>query len=168
MSIAAPNAGFAVIDEKPSEPPHCRPTMMWLAGTRVRVTRLASGSISFTASTPAATVLVVPPSSCMTNERRRELSSRLCSLNNLLTWLRSQPSPMTSAAARLACSAYPAIVRRRRSIGSPVISMPQPVACANATTPSTFGNSASRSGVKYSATLCTTVAEQLTVDSTPM
>jgi hypothetical protein len=46
--------------------------------------------------------------------------------------------------------------------------MPQPVPCAKATTPSTFGYSARRSGVKYSAILCATVAEQFTVDSTPM
>jgi hypothetical protein len=28
MSIAAPSAGLAVMPEKPSEPPHCRPTLM--------------------------------------------------------------------------------------------------------------------------------------------
>jgi hypothetical protein len=38
-------------------------------------------------------------------------------------------------------------------MGSPVISMPQPVPCANATTPSTFGKAASRSGVNHSAIL---------------
>jgi hypothetical protein len=52
-------------------------------------------------------------------------------------------------------------------MGSPVISIPHPVPCANATTPSMFGNAASRSGVKYSAILWTTVAEQFTVESTP-
>jgi len=77
---------------------------MWLAGTCVRVTRFASGSISFTRHT-AAIVFVVPPSSCITNERKRELGARPCSLNNLLTWLRSQPRPITSAPARFACSA---------------------------------------------------------------
>ena len=60
------------------------------------------------------------------------------------------------------------MVRRSRSIGSPVISMPQPVPCAKAQTPSMFGYAARRSGVKYSAILCATVAEQFTVDSTPM
>ena len=40
--------------------------MMWLAATRVRVTRFASGSISFTAAMPASIVLRVPPVSCMT------------------------------------------------------------------------------------------------------
>ena len=79
--------------------------MMWLAGTGVRVTRFASGSISFTAATPAAMLLVVPPSSCITNVRRRELVSSPCSLKSLLTWLRSQPSPITRAPARFACSA---------------------------------------------------------------
>ena len=53
-------------------------------------------------------------------------------------------------------------------MGSPVISMPQPMEWLKATTPSTFGKSASRSGVNHSAILWTTVAEQLTVDSRPM
>ena len=35
--------------------------------------------------------------------------------------------------------------------GSPVISMPQPMVCGNATTPSTLGKSRSRSAVKYAA-----------------
>jgi hypothetical protein len=30
MSIAAPSAGLAVMPEKPSEPPHSRPILMWL------------------------------------------------------------------------------------------------------------------------------------------
>ena len=46
--------------------------------------------------------------------------------------------------------------------------MPQPLVCANATTPSTLGKAASRSGVKCAAMCLMTVAEQFTDDSRPM
>lgn len=46
--------------------------------------------------------------------------------------------------------------------------MPQPVVCANAATPSTFGKAASRSGVKWAAMRLITVAEQLTEEMIPM
>jgi hypothetical protein len=72
-----------VIDEKPSDPPHCSPTVMWLAGTRVRVTRFASGNISLIAAMPASMVLRVPPVSCITNPRRRSLSVSFWSWNNI-------------------------------------------------------------------------------------
>ena len=99
MSIAAPSAGLAVIEEKLSEPPHCSPTVIWLAGTGARVTLFASGSSAWIAAMPASMVLRVPPVSCM---------MKLCSLvplvsfslsNSVLTWLRSQPSPTTRTAA---------------------------------------------------------------------
>ena len=51
---------------------------------------------------------------------------------------------------------------------SPCVSMPQPEPWVSATTPSTLGNSASRSRVKYSAMPRDTVAEQFTVDRMPM
>jgi hypothetical protein len=64
--------------------------------------RFASGSISFTAAMPASIVLRVPPVSCMTIVRRRELTARFCSCMSPLIWLRSQPSPMISAPAMFA------------------------------------------------------------------
>ena len=51
---------------------------------------------------------------------------------------------------------------------SPCVSMPQPEPCVSATTPSTFGNSARRSRVNWSAMPRATVAEQFTVDRMPM
>ena len=51
---------------------------------------------------------------------------------------------------------------------SPAESMPQPDECVMGTTPSTFGNSARRSGVKCAATCRDTEAEQFTVETTPM
>jgi hypothetical protein len=50
--------------------------------------------------------------------------------------------------------------------------MPQPVPCVKATTPSTFGKLASACGLlrleKWSAIARAAVAEQFTLDSTPM
>ena len=89
-----------MIEEKPSEPPHCRPTVMWLAGTGARVTRLASGSISWTAAMPASMVLRVPPASCMTKVRSRAPPASFSLSNSVLIWLRSQPRPITSTAAK--------------------------------------------------------------------
>ena len=55
---------------------------------------------------------------------------------------------------------------------SPSPSMPQPVPCVSATTPSTFGNAASAAGLvwreKWSAIARAAVAEQFTLVSTPM
>ena len=53
---AAPSAGLALMPSSRPEPPHCRPTVMWLAGTGWRCTRLASSSIHSTSSMPLATV----------------------------------------------------------------------------------------------------------------
>ena len=46
--------------------------------------------------------------------------------------------------------------------------MPQPDEWVIGTTPSTFGNCARRSGVKWAATYLDTDAEQFTVEITPM
>jgi len=54
----------------------------------------------------------------------------------------------------------------------PCVSMPQPVPCVNATTPSTWGKAASAWGLvwreKWSAMARAAVAEQFTLVSTPM
>ena len=61
----------------------------------------------------------------------------------------------------------PAIVRRRRSVASPSLAMPQPVLCVSATTPSTLGKSSSRFS-KCRAIIRATVAEQFTLVRMPM
>ena len=50
----------------------------------------------------------------------------------------------------------------------PLESMPQPTLWVIGTMPSTFGQAASRSGVKCAATNFETLAEQFTVEITPM
>jgi hypothetical protein len=54
----------------------------------------------------------------------------------------------------------------------PSVSMPQPVPCVRATTPSTFGIVRQRAGLvwreKWSAMARAAVAEQFTLESTPM
>ena len=99
MSIATPNAGLAVIDEKLSEPPHCSPTVTWLASTGTRVTLLASGSNALIASMPASMVCLVPPESCITKVLSVVPAVSFSAWNRVLIWLRSHPSPTTSTAA---------------------------------------------------------------------
>ena len=53
-------------------------------------------------------------------------------------WFASQPRPTKIAAATFGWRAYPAIVRRSTAMLSPM-SMPQPVPCVSAITPSTLG-----------------------------
>ena len=60
------------------------------------------------------------------------------------------------------------MVRRSTSMPLPLESMPQPTLWVIGTMPSTFGNAASRSGVKCAATNFDTLAEQFTVETTPM
>ncbi|MNT57448.1 hypothetical protein D3C72_1948150 [compost metagenome] len=99
--MAAPSAGLAVIAEYPSEPPHSRPIFRWLAGTGLRRAALACGSSASVARMPASIVARVPPVSCITSVRTRASSARCCDSINEATWLRSQPSPTISTAARL-------------------------------------------------------------------
>ena len=90
-----------MIDEKPSEPPHCRPTHRWLAETVWRFAALASGSSAFTASMPASMVFRVPPLSCMMKVCSFGPGASPSCSSRPASWLRSQPSPMIIAAARL-------------------------------------------------------------------
>ncbi len=99
--MAAPSAGLALMPEKPSEPPHSRPILRWLAGTGSRVAVLAPGSISSMARMPAWMVAAVPPLSCMTMVRTWLPGTRPCDSIRPATWLRSQPRPTISTPARL-------------------------------------------------------------------
>lgn len=90
------------MEENPSEPPHCSPMVRWEASTVLRVARFASGSISFTAATPASMAFFVPPTSCITSVRSIGPAVRPWSASIAGIWLRSQPSPTTSTPATLA------------------------------------------------------------------
>ncbi|MNT31776.1 hypothetical protein D3C72_1676250 [compost metagenome] len=98
--MAAPSAGLALMPEKPSEPPHSRPILRWLAGTGWRFAALAAGSIASTARMPAAMVARVPPVSCITSVCTAGPGSRPCDSTSDATWLRSQPRPTISTPAR--------------------------------------------------------------------
>ncbi len=75
-STAAPSAGFAVMPDMPSEPPHCSPTTISLTGTGSRSSRPTSPAIS--ASTPSAfsTDLREPPASWMLKWRLADTTPR--------------------------------------------------------------------------------------------
>ncbi len=137
--MAAPSAGLALMLEKPSEPPHCSPMLRWLALTGSRRTALAWGSSASISPTPWAMVSRVPPMSCMSKGTSSgPLASPWLSSRSAI-WLRSQPRPTTSTAARLAWRAKPASVRRKTSKFRLGVDMPQPVLWVKATTPSTLG-----------------------------
>ncbi len=81
---------------------------MWLAGTGLRVARLASSSSHSTSSIPCATVFFVPPVSWMLNACSGGPAfappSFSCSIRPLI-WLVSQPRPTTITDAKFACRA---------------------------------------------------------------
>ena len=61
---AAPSAGFAVIPEYASDPPHCNARVSSDTETGSLLDADASGNISSINSNPCATVFFVPPVSC--------------------------------------------------------------------------------------------------------
>ena len=75
IATAAPRAGFAVMPEYPSEPPHCSASISSEAGTVSRFALATAGSISRSAATPASMVRRVPPVSWMVKLRKVSLSS---------------------------------------------------------------------------------------------
>ena len=120
---------------------------------------------------PASTVFRVPPISWMSMERSRP--ERRCSCNRPPIWFTSQPRPMAMTWLKFTWRAKPPKVRRSRVSGSPAV-MPQPVLWVSATTPSTFGHSASGSwpvsGLRRKAVAIrsATCAEQFTEVMMPM
>ena len=170
MSIAAPSAGIGGDRREAvgaaalqADREVARPT------PSARSTALASGSIACTAAMPASMVLRVPPVSCITKVCSVGPAAELLLLQQALDLValaaqadhqRRRPGS-GGAHSRPSCGAAGPSARR---------SSPCRSRCAwlKATTPSTFGYSASRSGVNHSAILWTTVAEQFTVDRMPM
>ncbi len=75
----------------------------------------------------------------------------------------SQPKPTSKYPPMFGCRAMPPITRLRIWWCSPPNSIPQPLPCENANTPSTLGKSRSRSGVNRAATYRATDAEQFTL-----
>ena len=73
---------------------------MWLAGITSRCTALAVGSIAFTASMPASTVLRVPPEVWMISGLSSALSCICSAMKSESIWLASQPSPMITTPAK--------------------------------------------------------------------
>ena len=139
------------------------------AGTGSRVTSFACGSISSIIAMPCAIVFAVPPVSWMLNVRSSGPSLQLLGAEQRadLVRLAAQADDQHAGEVRVP---RVAAERAAQQLSCPRRACPcrsrEP--CVSATTPSTFGNAASRSRVKCSAMPRATVAEQFTVDRMPM
>jgi len=98
-SLNIPNNGLAVIPEKPSEPPHLRPTRNSLKGTSVRTSLLATSYIWRSIFMPSSTSS--PSIFWVTMYCTRSESTLPTNSLNTSGWLFSHPRPTTNTAPAL-------------------------------------------------------------------
>ena len=116
-----PSSGLAVSPEKPSEPPHFRPTTSADSG---RGWRWARDACSTSSSTRAAASVISLPANWADNVRILARAAWGISASSASSWFDSQPSPKISTPAALGLAARPASAARVPARSSPNCEQP--------------------------------------------